>query len=89
MPGPVSVEEKKEIESIATGLSNASLSTGLQTLLNREVMLLEESDMGDGENREITLHNVALLVTATARIRDLADAEAEMIADALKEKVPV
>jgi hypothetical protein len=83
MPEPISADEKKEIETIATGLSNTSLSEGLQSLLKRETVLLEQSDMGEGEAREITLHNIALLVAAATRIKELAEAEEQLITEAL------
>jgi len=74
--------EKAEIESIAKGISNANLSEGLQLLLNREKIILEDSDMGDDdEAREITLHNMTILIAAAARIGDLAAAEDEIEAE--------
>jgi hypothetical protein len=85
MPEPISTNEKTGIESIATGLSNTSLIDGLQYLLKRETVLLEQSDMGEGEARDITLHNIALLVSAITRITSLAEIEEQIIEEALKE----
>ena len=71
----ISNDERTEIEIIAINLSHASLANGLKTILNRELVLLKETEIGEGENREITLYNVALLTAATARIMDLAELE--------------
>jgi hypothetical protein len=70
---PITNEEKSDMEFIALGLSNESVSEGLQFLLDREKSLLEQLETG--EMREITLHNMTILLAAAARITDLADAE--------------
>ena len=70
---PITNEEKSDMEFIALGLSNESVSEGLQFLLDREKSLLEQLETG--EMREITLNNMTILLAAAARITDLADAE--------------
>lgn len=71
MTTEITNEEKSEMESVAWGLSNASISEGLQFLLEREKVLLEQSDMGEGEAREITIHNMTILLAAAARISEM------------------
>jgi hypothetical protein len=73
--------EKAEIESIAKGISYVNIAEGLRALLEREKIILEESDMGEGEAREITLHNMTLLIAAISRIMDFVDAEDEIKAE--------
>ena len=69
----ITKEEKSDMEFIALGLSNESVSEGLQFLLDREKDLLEQLEIG--EMREIPLHNMTILLAVAARITDLADAE--------------
>ena len=84
---PITNEEKSDMEFIALGLSNESVSEGLQFLLDREKSLLEQLETG--EMREITLHNMTILLAAAARITDLAyaemvDAEMKVVSRSIK-----
>jgi len=86
MSGQPSEQEKSYIESIAKGLSNSSLIDGIQSILERETQLLNSTEISDSEDREIILHNMALLVAAAARIKDFMDFEEEEIEKQLASK---
>jgi hypothetical protein len=71
MPASISPEEAQDIQTLGERISNKNLVEGLETLLSREKILLEQSDMGDGEAREITLHNIMILAAAAVKIESL------------------
>ena len=60
-------EEKLEAQEIGKGLTDRHLIEGLQTLLERAAALLD-GPLGEGENREITTHNIMVLAVAIVRI---------------------
>jgi uncharacterized protein YjcR len=79
MSKQLSEQEKSYIESMARDLSDANVVDGIQSILRRETLLLESTSMDDSEDREIVVHNMALLVAAAARIKDFMDFEEEEI----------
>ena len=79
MSKQMSEQEKSYIESMARDLSDANVVDGIQSILRRETLLLESTSMDDSEDREIVVHNMALLVAAAARIKDFMDFEEEEI----------
>ena len=79
MSKQLSEQEKSYIESMARDLSDANVVDGIQSILRRETLLLESTSMDDSEDREIVVHNMALLVAAASRIKDFMDFEEEEI----------
>lgn len=77
MSKQLSEQEKSYIESMARDLPNASVVDGIQSILRRETLLLESTSVDDSEDREIIVHNMALLIAAAARIKDFMDFEEE------------
>lgn len=71
MAGPLTPDETADIVEVGRGLLNAHVAEGLLELLSRERVLLENSDLGDGEARQITIHNMTILAAAAARIKEL------------------
>lgn len=74
MSRQMSEQEKSYIESMAKDLPNVNIVEGIQSILKRETLLLNSTDITDEEDREIIVHNMALLVAA-ARIQDFIDFE--------------
>lgn len=75
MSRQMSEQEKSYIESMAKDLPNVNIVEGIQSILKRETLLLNSTDITDEEDREIIVHNMALLVAAAARIQDFIDFE--------------
>ena len=64
-------EEIADIQKVGENLPHAQLSDWLIDLYDREKIILEQSDMGEGEARKVTIHNMTVLLAAAARIKDL------------------
>ena len=63
--GPITDEERNLIEKTAQGMTPENVNSVLLTLIERELSLLE-GPLGDGDMRDITLHNVTVLIAAAA-----------------------
>lgn len=64
--------EKEDIQKTGEILTDEQLAESLEDLTSRETTLLE-GELGQGELREITLHNITVLAAAAARLRSLGE----------------
>lgn len=71
---PLTDDEKEDIKATGEILTDIQLAETLEELSHREAVLLE-SELGQDDLREITLHNLTVLAAAAARLRALADSE--------------
>lgn len=79
MSEPLTPEELKDIQEVGEHMRHVDVAEGLEQLLSREKVLLEQSDLGEGEARQITIHNITILAAAAARIRGQAEREQDAL----------
>ena len=71
---PLTDEEKEDVQKTGEILSDSQLAETLEELFNRELSLLE-GPLGEGDMRQITIHNATVLAAAAARIREITSEE--------------
>lgn len=69
---PLTDLEKEDMQQTGEVLTDEQLAESLEDLSNREVVLLD-GELGEGELREVTLHNITVLAAAAARLRSLGE----------------
>lgn len=69
---PLTDVEREDIQKTGEVLTDEQLAESLEELSNREAVLLD-GELGEGELREITLHNITVLAAAAARLRSLSE----------------
>lgn len=71
LPNILGPEGMLEVDEISSKITKEQLNESLERLINREVSLLKDPRFSnDEEMREITLWNVASLVSALNKIND-------------------
>lgn len=65
-------EERAQMQEVGEALTDDQLSEVLKELAIREHALLD-GPLGEGEMREVTVHNATVLAAAAARLKALAD----------------